>query len=108
MGAGKAGQAVRGFADFTEAGAEPPALLAEGAGMLAQALGLLDELLGRGGRFGPGTGKRWHTVASCPRATLPSPLVYWVGGGSGRWQWFSSKDVPTCWAEAFLVALAGA
>ena len=83
---GKAGQAVRVFADLTEAGAEPPALLAEGAGVLAQTQGLLDELLGRDGRLGPGIGKFWHTVASCPRATLPSPLVYSVGGGSGRWQ----------------------
>src|SRR5262249_34673316 len=78
-GRAAAGQAVRLLADLAEVVAEPAAFLAEGAGVLPQVQGLLDELAHRGGPNGPGVGKVSHAVASFRRATLPSPSTYQVG-----------------------------
>src|SRR5262249_15104718 len=68
-----AGQAVHPFADLAKAGAELLAVLAEGAGVLSQVQGLLDELVCPGGLLGPGAGQVSHAVASFHRTTLPSP-----------------------------------
>jgi hypothetical protein len=85
-GRGSSDQQARLLTDLAEVGAELAALLTEGVGALDQVQGLPDEFICPGVRLGPGAGQVAHAVASCHRATLPSPSTYQVGWRCGRWQ----------------------